>query len=290
MRFNIKLLYLASLALFLFSCEADEEEFFLDVNDQANAVAQINGGTVLTFNPVEDVENIVVIGVSTLSDTDRTFTLSVGTTANPNNIDLDPSFYNIPSLTGVIPAGSFTADFAVITPIPDSFPPGNATLTLVLESVQGVELLPTSNLSEEIGTTVACPDVDLSLVVGSAVTASNPLLEAFGVPATFSDPRTVVAGPNENQITIIGGISPDIGSSDIILTVDLETGLATGTATPEETTEALPLGNSFTNGGVPTRTTAIRGQILSCIGQITFTLDNATFGPPFNSNTVVIRF
>lgn len=290
MKNKIKILSLFILSLFLVHCEADDEQFFLDVEDPDNAVAQFNGGTILTFNPVEDVQNTVNVGVSTVSDVDRTFTVSIGSTTNPALDDLDASFYNIPSLTGVIPAGSFIGELIVNTPIPDEFPDSNDVLTLVLESVEGVELLSSSNLVEEIGNTVACPDVELSNVIGNATTTANPLLEAFGAPPTFSDPRMVIAGPNDNQITIIGGLSPDLGSSDIILTVDLESGIATGTATPDETSDDFPLGNSFDNGGTPTVTTAISGQILSCIGQITFTIDNATFAPPFNSNTVVLQF
>ncbi|WP_299763254.1 hypothetical protein [uncultured Dokdonia sp.] len=284
MKYLYKISFILTLLLVV-SCNEDDS-IVLDVNDPANSIAQINGGTVLTFNPVEDVVNIVNIGVSTLSDSDRSYTVSI----DMDNTTLESSFYNIPSLTGVIPAGSFIGELVINTPIPSSFPETDAVLTLVLESVEGAQLLETSNLSEELGITVACPTVELELVVGEGVTTSNPLLEAFGVDATFSDPRTVVMGPGSDQITIIGGLSPDIGSSDIILTVDLETGLATGTATPEETTEDLPLGNSFNNGGVPTRTTLITGQILSCIGQISFTLDNGTFAPPFNSNTVVLEF
>ena len=280
-----RIIYLLTISLIILGCNQDDR-ILLDVNDSENSIAQINDGTVLTFNPVEDVVNIVNIGVSTLSDSDRAYSVSI----DPDGTTLDPSFFNIPTLSGVIPAGSFVGELVINTPIPADFPPNDAVLTLVLNSVEGAQLLESSNLSEELSVTVACPNVDLDLVVGSAVTTSNPLLEAFGVDATFSDPRTVVMGPESNQITIIGGLSPDIGSSDIILTVDLETGLATGTATPDETTDDLPLGNSFNNGGVPTQTTFISGQILSCIGQISFTVDNGTFAPPFNSNTVVLQF
>jgi hypothetical protein len=280
-----RIIYLFTISLIILGCNQDDR-ILLDVNDSENSIAQINDGTVLTFNPVEDVVNIVNIGVSTLSDSDRAYSVSI----DPDGTTLDPSFFNIPTLSGVIPAGSFVGELVINTPIPADFPPNDAVLTLVLNSVEGAQLLESSNLSEELSVTVACPNVDLDLVVGSAVTTSNPLLEAFGVDATFSDPRTVVMGPESNQITIIGGLSPDIGSSDIILTVDLETGLATGTATPDETTDDLPLGNSFNNGGVPTQTTFISGQILSCIGQISFTVDNGTFAPPFNSNTVVLQF
>jgi len=276
-----------AITMILVSCN-DDDRILLDVNDDANSIAQINGGTILVFNPVEDVTNILVVGVSTLSDQDRSFTVSL----DLENSTLDPSFYNIPSLTSVIPAGSFVGEIIINTPIPAAFPAADAFLRVNLESAEGAIILEEdfSNISEDIGVTVACPDVDLSLVVGSAVTTANPLLEAFGVPATFSDPRTVVMGPEDNQITVIGGLSPDLGSSDIILTVDLETGLATGMATPEETSEEFPLGNSFNNGGTPTVTTFISGQVLTCIGQVTFTIENTTFGPPFNANTVTLQF
>lgn len=283
-----KILILLSCFTFIIaSCERDDSERFLDVENQDNAIAQFNnGGPVLVFNPVEDTANILEVGVSTVSDTDRMFTISI----TDSTSTIDPSLFNIPSLSGIIPAGSFTGELIINTPQTEVFPAQGAVLAVVLESVTGARLLESSDLEVELDFTVECPSVELDLVVGSAVTTSNPLLEAFGVPATFSDPRTVIAGPNDNQITIIGGLSPAIGSSDIILTVDLETGRATGRAVPEQTSEALPLGNSFNNGGVPTRTTSITGQVLSCINQLSFTINNNTFAVPFNSNTVVLQF
>lgn len=263
------LIVLSVFALALTGCEQDETALFLDVNDQENAVAQINGGTILTFNPVEDTENIVLVGVSTLSDTDRTFTISVDEMST-----LDESFYNIPTLTGSIPAGTFVGELIINTPVPDGFPPSGAFLRINLESVTGVTLLESSSLTQDLTTTVSCPDVDLSQVVGSAITLENPLLEAFGVPATFSDLRTVAAGPGDNQITIIGGLSPDVGGTDITLTIDPETGFVT---------EGTDGGVSFVNAGDLIPTSAISGRVLTCINQIIINVDNNTFGPPFAS-------
>lgn len=265
-----KILLLLSLFAFaIVSCEQDDSAFFLDVNDQENAIAQINGGTILVFNPVENTENIVVVGVSTLSDSDRSFSISID-----EDSTLDESFYDIPSLTGTIPAGSFVGDFVINTPIPDEFPPSGAFLRINLDSVTGAVLLESSSITQDLTTTVSCPDVDLSQVVGSAITLENPLLEAFGVPATFSDQRIVEAGPGENQITIIGGLSPDVGGTDITLTIDPETGFVT---------EGVDGGVSFNNGGDLIPTTAISGRVLTCINQIIINVDNNTFGPPFGS-------
>lgn len=251
------------------SCDQDEDRILFDVNNQENSVAQLNGGSVLIFNPVEETSNFITVGVSTVSDQARSFTLSV----NEDDTTLDSSLYVIPSLTATIPAGSFTGQLEVITPIPASLPPSGLVLVVNLESVEGARL-PDGLLSETIGTSVACPSVDLSQVIGSAVTLENPLLSAFGLPITSSDLRTVIAGPEDNQITILGGLSADLGGTDTVLTIDMETGLVT---------DATDGGISFVNGTNPISTTSIDGRVLTCINQIIINVNNGNFAPPFAS-------
>ncbi len=272
---NIKIYALLFLA-FLGACEADDEQFFLDVNNQEEAIGQLNGGSILTFNPSEDTSNFVTVGVSTISDQSRSFTIAI----DEDNTTLDASFYTIPTLTGTIPAGSFTGDLEIITPIPSTLPASGLVLSIDLISIEGASILENGNSDEDIPLTVACPSVELGNVIGSATTLENPLLVAFGVPATFSDPRQIIAGPGDNQIIIVGGLSADIGGTDVILTIDPETGIATS---------AEDGGVGFVSGANIATTTDVSGNVLTCINQVTFTVNNAVFGAPFNSNTVVLE-
>lgn len=271
---NIKIYALLLLA-FLGACEADDQESILDVNNLENTIAQLNGGSLLTFNPAEETTNFVTVGVSTVSDQARSFTIAI----DEDNTTLDASFYNIPSLTGTIAAGSFTGDIEIITPVPVTLPESDLILSIELVSVEGATILESSLSEEDIPLTVACPSVDIENVIGNGVTVSNPVSVALGGPAPGNDPRTVIAGPGENQITIVGGLVPTFGATDIVLDIDPETG---------EVSDAAPGGNSFDFNGGGTLTTGITGVVLTCINRISIVVSNTRFVAPFNNNELII--
>lgn len=264
-----KYLFITIIGISIYSCEKNEIPIFDAQNGRA--IAGINATIPsMVFNPVENSEKIITIGVSSLSDSPRAVSLRVKDTL----IALDESYYTISTLNPVIQPGEFTTDITITTLGSTVLPNASATVTLELVSVEGAEILPDSIDEVSIGLEFQCPDVVLANVVGSAVTLENGLLPAFGVPITFSDPRTVVSGPADDQITIIGGISPDLGGTDVILTIDLETGFVT---------DAEDGGVSFINAGRPIPTTNISGKVLTCINQIDINIENGTFAPPFNS-------
>ncbi|WP_396597230.1 DUF1735 domain-containing protein [Dokdonia sp. R86516] len=272
-----KLKYIAASLLVGFmtltSCE-DAEIPQVDA-ENGRAIAGFNGATTnrtVVFNPEAETTTTFTVGVSTLSSSDRTAQLSIDTDAST----LAEELYSISTLNPVIPAGSFTVDFTVTTLGSPNLPAVTDVIVLNLESVEGAEILNDSEDRLTLGLAIECPTVDLSQVVGSAVTLENPLLEAFGVPATFSDLRTVIAGPEDNQITILGGISQDVGGTDTVLTIDLDTGFVISDQSSDG-------GVSFVNGGTPIPTTKISGRVLTCINQIIINVDNDNFGPPFNS-------
>lgn len=243
--------------------------------ENSRAIAGFNGATtnrIITFNPEAETTQTYTIGVSTLSSSPRNVQLSIDTDATTLASDL----FSVSTLSPVIPAGEFTVDFTVTTIGSPILPDVLDVIVLNLDSVQDAEILADSEDRLFLGLAIECPSVDLSLVVGSAVTNANPLLEAFGVPATFSDLRTIVAGPEDNQITILGGISGDVGGTDTVLTIDMETGFVISN-------QSFDGGVSFVNGSNPIATTTITGRVLTCIGQVNINVNNGTFGPPFNS-------
>lgn len=88
-----------------------------------------------------------------------------------------------------------------------------------------------------------------------------------------STTREVVAGPGENQITIIGGEYPtNAGSDDLILNIDPTTG---------DATLGNPDGIAFRAGscgiGQNDNYGAANGSVFSCVGSINLTMDFTAF-------------
>ncbi|MFP2997063.1 hypothetical protein ABN763_14195 [Spongiivirga sp. MCCC 1A20706] len=268
-----KLVYILLIGFLIGSCDKDSQ---VTADSQgAQAIASFNGGEVLVINPAADTENRLVIGVSAASNVDRSFTLSVD-----EDSSLDPTLYDI-QLTGIIPAGSYTGEALVTTFATTDFPEQGDALILNLVSVDGATVVEGGARNTlSFGFTVECPSFELSNIVGTATTVSNELLSAFGLEDTAADPRTVVEGPGENQITIVGGFGVST-SDDIILNIDPATGNITN-GSPDGTL-------IFINGGTtPVPVTGISGRALTCINQITIEAANGVFGGGFAAFTLVL--
>ncbi|GAA4278175.1 hypothetical protein [Aquimarina mytili] len=75
--------------------------------------------------------------------------------------------------------------------------------------------------------TIACPAFPIDDVVGTYNVASNGLATALGL--TDPDPtREVIAGPGDNQITIVGGSVGFAGGGDLTVDIDPSFGGLTG--------------------------------------------------------------
>ncbi|NER14970.1 hypothetical protein GWK08_16050 [Leptobacterium flavescens] len=269
--------FLIASVLFLNSCSEDDR-VFLDVTDPANSIAQFNTGEILVINPSADTQNSIIVGVSTISDSDRVITISVDASST-----LDPSFYQIESLTPVIPAGQVTGEVIVTTFATDIFPDGGDALVLNLESVEGATILDSSVSQLSVGTTVECPSVDIAAVIGDGanVLANEILTGGFGAPLSAGGlTRSVLAGPGENQVTIVGGVGFN-GSQDLVLNIDPDTGAVSYGGEDNVT--------FFENAGTPIPYTTVTGQALTCIGLIDIEIA-APFAAPFNANTFTIQF
>lgn len=127
------LFFVATLGL-LTSCEEDVVVY--DV-DNGQAIASIVNGSTQTL-PVPDTGDtaIVEVGVTTVSDVDRTISISVDESSTA-----DPSEYDIQQSTLVIPAGSFTGEIEVaanFNAIPET---GQTSLVINLEGVEGADAI-----------------------------------------------------------------------------------------------------------------------------------------------------
>lgn len=204
--------------LVLFSCTETERPIFDTINGPS--IAGFNGGTSttrITFNPAEDTQSIITVGVSTLSESARSVQVVVDTV----NSTLDPSFYSIDNLSPSIEPGNFTADITITTLAGTSLPGASDALVLQLVSVEGADF-GTESISElSIGLDVQCPSVDISALVGSYDVVASTFAGFFG-ETDFT--REVVAGPGANQVTIVDGTYIAEGAEDLILTIDPETG------------------------------------------------------------------
>ncbi|MDG1571988.1 hypothetical protein OZ410_06645 [Robiginitalea sp. M366] len=136
-------------ALFVSSCEED-----VVIYDTANgqAIAQIINGAEQTL-PVPDTGDtaIIEVGVTTVSDVDRTISVSVDPSSTA-----DPSEYDIDQASLVIPAGSFVGEIRVnanFNAIPET---GLTSLVLNLDNVQGADNLE-GVLSHKINFFRFCP-------------------------------------------------------------------------------------------------------------------------------------
>ena len=179
------------------SCE--EEGIPLFDTENGRSIAGFNGGaadTRVVFNPAENTESILKVGVSTLSSSDRSVSVSVDAAST-----LDPSFYTINTLTPVIPAGEFTADI-VITTIPGASLPGASDAVILnLDSVEGAEILDNSISTLAVGLDVQCPSVEISALAGSYNVVALGFAGFFG--------ETDLIGVNEDGIDSAASFGPN---------------------------------------------------------------------------------
>lgn len=175
----------ASLGM-LVSCEED-----LVIYDNVNgyATAQITNGAEQTL-PVPDTGDaaIIEVGVSTISDEDRSIVISIDeelTTAQPSEYDIDQS-------TLVIPAGSFVGQVVVnanFDAIPET---GLTALVLNLDNVEGSDALD-GTLTHKINFFRFCPFEGEATFQGEYLLETQ-VLGIFGTPTLTDGVVTVSQG------------------------------------------------------------------------------------------------
>ncbi|MEM7380820.1 MAG: hypothetical protein AAF361_06420 [Bacteroidota bacterium] len=246
-------------ALMVISCEENERAIFDTENGRA--IAGFNGGINnprIVFNPAENTDSKITVGVSTLSSGPRAVQLEV----DADNSTLDPAFYSIDNLSPVIEAGNFTVDITITTIPGASLPAAADAIALNLVSVEGAEILETSIDELAIGLDVQCPSVDISALAGSYDVVASTFAGFFG-ETDFT--REVVLGPGANQVTIVDGTYINEGADDLILTIDPETGSIV--AVNEDGIDSqVSFGPNF-------YVLLPGGRVLTCVGIIEMTLD-----------------
>ncbi len=241
------------------SCEENAIPIF-DVENGAS-IAGFNGGsedTRIIFNPAEDTASTIVIGVSTLSSSDRSVQISI----DEDESTLDPAFYNISTLTPVIPAGAFTTEIVVTTLASTDLPGASDAVVLNLDSVEGAEFSENSVTSLAVALDVQCPSVDIPALAGSYDVVLSTFAGFFGETDLT---REVVAGPEANQITIVDGTYITEGADDLILTIDPDTGDVIG-VNEDGIDSQVSFGPNFYR-------LLPGGRVLTCVGIIEVTLD-----------------
>ncbi len=92
--------------------------------------------------------------------------------------------------------------------------------------------------------------------------------------------REVVAGPGENQITIVGGAYPTVGSTDLIVDVNPENGVASLGGDGTAFSAAAGAFDTDNYGSVS-------GFVFSCVGAINLTVDFDAYAG--NAHPVVLQ-
>lgn len=268
-RFSFLLL---GLVLFV-ACEENERPIFDTVNGRS--IAGFSGATEtpnIIYNPAADTDNVITVGVTTVSTTDRAVQLSLDLESST----LDPSFYTVSTLTPVIRAGEFTTDIIITTIGTPALPNADDIVSLSLVSVEGAEVLDTGDINLSIGVSVQCPEVRLADIPGTY----NIIVDEFETSVGDLE-MEVIAGPGPNQVTMVNPFdhpNPDSGGVadfQVVIDIDPDTGAASVARQPAWHCDNFGCG--FGQG----RVNGI-GISLDCIGQIQLTLshtvDAGSFG------------
>ncbi len=264
-KFINKLSFILVGVLVLASCEGNDIPT-IDV-ENARAIASFNGvaSQKVVFDPSANTENVIKVGVSTVSNQDRQVTLVVDQDATT----LPSEYYTISTLNPVIPAGEFTTDIVITTVPGTSLPAADGVVVLELVSVENAEILEGSIDELTLGLNVQCPEVDMASIPGNyAIT-----YDGFG---TYIDEGEfeIVAGPGENEFTMLNPFGhPE--NYDVVFSVNPETGAVT--VAKQAAWHCANFGCAYGEGRVQGP-----GQALTCIEQIDFnlthTVDAGSFG------------
>lgn len=267
-----KILLLLFVALTTLSCEYERSEDFFDV-DGGQTIGAFNNSANddLIISPTDDFVTPVVVGVSTVSNQNRTATISI----DPNST-LDPSIYSLESTTVTIPAGSFTGTVNITTVAGSSFA-NSDVLIINLDSVQGGTVLDNANTVDQI---TFRPTVGCTFIAADTIGVYQITVNELGVQLnpTFE----VIEGPGNNQVTfknLFGHTNPETGEQDYDIIVDITPNSGNANVVPQAAwhTDNLafpPYGEGRIQGP---------GKVLSCTGTIEFTfthtVDAGSFGP-----------
>lgn len=262
---------------FLTSCEKDRSEDFFDVNGGQTIGAFNNAAnSELLVSPTDDFDNVVTVGVSTVSGADRTATVSI----DPSST-LDPAIYTLESTTVTIPAGSFIGTVNITTVAGSAFNPSDV-LIINLDSVENGVVLDNANT---VKTITFSPTVGCNFIVDQTVGTWTIVQDDFGT-SVGDNSFEVVAGPGENQVTMINPFdhtNPDTGGGyDIIIDIAPNSGAAT--INRQAAWHCDGFGCGFGEGRVNSNP-AGTNKVLTCEGSMEFLLQHTVDAGSFGSFT-----
>ncbi|TVZ23976.1 hypothetical protein JM84_2934 [Dokdonia sp. Hel_I_63] len=273
-----KLKYIAASLLVGFmtltSCE-DAEIPQVDT-ENGRAIAGFNGAISnpkIVFDPSQNFENTITVGVSTVSNVDRAVVLSL----NEDDTTLPSSFYEISTLNPVIAAGSFTTDITITTIGTSDLPSTSDIIALDLVSVEASEILTESEDRLNISLTIQCPSVETDNIPGTYTIIEDGFGTTVG-DNTFE----LIAGPGANEYTMVNPFdhpNPNDGgaqSYNVIIEIDPSSGVSR--IARQDAWHCDNFGCGFGQGRVDGT-----GIALTCINQIQFpglrhTVDAGSFG------------
>lgn len=282
MKFIYKILVLFIGVTLLYSCE-ENEIATVDI-ENGRAIAGFNGGTespTIIFNPSADTENIITVGVSTISGNDRQVQLSI----DESLTTLSESYYDISTLSPVIPAGELTVDVVVKTIASTEVPASSSKLVIKLDSIENAEILTGSIDMVDIGLNVQCPEVDVSSIPGMYQITTDEFGTLVGEDNTFE----VVAGPGDSEFTLVNPFhhpNPDAGGAEnyeVVVQIDPQTGKLSVDRQAAWHYSNLADSPAYGEGRVEGS-----GQALTCIGQLKFNLTNIVDAGSFGSSSLVV--
>lgn len=251
----------------LSACEKENELFTLheDPNNYAPLVTVERETNLIDYaadNPtytfmLDDPADIVT-----------TYDLQVTSTAIPDTVDL-LSVNTFPSEVSVTLSEVANAFGATVA----DFAPGDEITFLATTTGSNGYSITADDLNGDAFNTgimqglrhsvlIFCP-FNVADAVGTYDVTSLGFGEFFGETATT---REVVAGPGENQITIVGGAYPAVGSDDLVLDIDPSNGVASLGASGTAFSAAAGAFDTDNYGSA-------NGFAFSCAGTITLTLD-----------------
>jgi len=262
----------------LISCGADEGDSLVTIHRDSDNYAPF-----LTFDDRDVIINI--------SDATPSYTFTVSDPSGADVVasyDVSVSWTNSSGNSDTVSIGSYNTfpqtitytlgDLAtVLDTVESDFLPGDSfTFLAEVTGTNGVtidffDLTGDAQNSQGLAQAlrhvvfIACP-FNAEEIVGTYTVTSHFYGDVFFGADGTGTTREVIAGPGENQYTIVGGPLPSNGSDDLIVTVDPESGVVSYGGEP---------GKAFDGFGLNPDYLGLSGFTFSCAGSIDIAIQTA---------------
>lgn len=266
--------------LMVVSCEDND----IPTIDTANsrAIAGFSGieSQRIVFNPSEDTENTITVGVSTLSNEDRRVQIRIG-----DGTTLGSEFFTVSTLTPVIPAGQYSTEVVIKTLSAAGVPASNKVVVLELVSVEDAEILDSSTKAITFGLNIKCPSVDLSVIAGTYKIVKDDFGTSVG-----DDMFEIVAGSVEGEFIMVNPFdhpNPDAGGEQnyrVTFKVDANSGAITVARQAAWHYSNFAASPAYGEGRVDGT-----GLALTCIQTLNFNLRNTVNAGSFGTYALSVK-